>query len=65
MKMKAFYQQTKMKCYNICKKSIFEKLRKVMFKINSMLEIPNNYNVTSSNINRGEIIEESIYRNTC
>lgn len=63
--MKAFYQQTKMKCYNICKKLIFKKLRKVMFKINSMLEIPNNYNVTSSNINRGEIIEESIYRNTC
>lgn len=63
--MKAFYQQTKMKCYNICKKSIFKKLCKVMFKINSMLEVPNNYNVTSSNINRGEIIEESIYRNTC
>lgn len=36
-----------------------------MLKIISMLEIPNNYNVTSSNINRGEIIEESIYSNTC
>ena len=63
--MKAFYQQTKMKCYNICKNKFSKKLRKVIFKINSMLEIPNNYNVTSSNINRGEIIEKSIYRNTC
>lgn len=37
----------------------------MLLKIISMLEIPNNYNVTSSNINRGEIIEESIYSNTC